>query len=93
MLALYRFGGWCNLTIARDNQELIVLANFVNLNIGKRGDYLLLRRKLRALLEFEVSNGARESEVAVYPAKIYKAPCSLDTCFLGCKQVKEGSRQ
>jgi hypothetical protein len=43
---------------------------------------LLFRRELGALLEFEVTNGARKSEVAVDAPKVYEAAGGTNTSFL-----------
>jgi hypothetical protein len=73
------------LTVASHNQKLIVLVDVVYLHIGISGDYLLLGRKVGALLEFEIAYRTRQSKVAVDAAKVDKATCGLDTCLLGWK--------
>jgi hypothetical protein len=70
-------------TIASNNEELIVLVDVVYLDVGERGDYLLLGRKVGTLLEFEVAYRTRQGEVAVHAAEIDEATCGLDTSFLG----------
>ena len=72
------------LTIASNDQELVVLADVMYLNIRVGGDYLLLRGKFGALLELKVSDGPRKSEVAVDTTEIDEATGGLDACFLGC---------
>jgi hypothetical protein len=53
------------------------------LNVGEGSDYLLLGRKIGALLELEVTYRARQSQVTVNTAKVDKTTCGLDTCLLG----------
>jgi hypothetical protein len=45
------------LTVTRNHQELIVTRDLVRHDIGKRGNNLLLGRKVRTLLKLEVTNG------------------------------------
>lgn len=45
-------------TIAGNDQEFIVVADLVRNNIRERSHYLLLGRKLGALLELEISDGS-----------------------------------
>jgi hypothetical protein len=70
-------------TVTGNDQELVILANVVDLYIGKGGDYLLLGREFSTLLELKIANGSRQGEVAVHAAKVYKATCGLDAGFLG----------
>lgn len=70
-------------TIASNNQELIVLVDVVYLDVGEGGDYLLLRGKIGALLELKVAYRARQGKVAVDTAEINEAASSLNTCLLG----------
>lgn len=72
------------LTIASNDQELVIFADIMDLDVRIGGDYLLLRGKFGALLELKVSDGSRKSEVAVDTTKIDEATGGLDTCFLGC---------
>lgn len=46
------------------------------------GNDLLLRGKLGALLEFEVTNGTRQGEVAIDTAKVDEATGGTDTSLL-----------
>jgi hypothetical protein len=75
---------WGSLTIACNNNELVILVDIMYLNIWEGGDYLLLRRKVCALLELEVTYRTRQGKVAIYTAKVNKATSSLDTRFLSC---------
>jgi hypothetical protein len=70
------------LTIACNNKELVVGGDLVYLDIGERGDNLLLGGKVGALLELEVTYRAGEGEVAVHATKVDEASCGLDTCLL-----------
>lgn len=48
------------LTIAGNDEELVVIVDVVDLDVGEGSDYLLLRREICALLELEVSDGTRQ---------------------------------
>ena len=52
------------LTVASNNQELILFRDFVASNVGISGDDLALRGEGVVLLELEVAKGSGESEVA-----------------------------
>lgn len=45
-------------TVTCNNEELVVGSDVVHNNIGEGGNDLLLRRKVGALLEFEIANGS-----------------------------------
>lgn len=66
------------LTITGDDQEFIVISQIMANNIGESGHYLLLRRKIRTLLELEVSYSSGESQVAVDSTEINKAASCSD---------------
>lgn len=53
-------------------------------DIGVGGNDLLLGRKLGALLELEISDGAGQGEVAVNTAKVDKSAGGRDSCLLAC---------
>lgn len=72
-------------TITSNNQELVVLADIVYLDVGEGSDYLLLGRKIGALLELEIADGARQGKVTVDTAKVDEAASSLDARLLGWK--------
>lgn len=73
------------LTVARNHQKLVVLADVVYLDVGESSDYLLLRREICALLELEIADGTRQGKVAIDTAKVDKTAGCLDTGLLGCK--------
>lgn len=52
------------------------------LNIRERGDDLLLRGELGALLELEITNGTRQSKIAIDTAEVNKPSCSYDAVLL-----------
>lgn len=56
----------------------------MNGHIGVCGDNLLLGRELRALLEFEVTDGTGQGKVAIDTAEIDEATGSGDTGLLAC---------
>ena len=70
-------------TIASHDEEFVVAVDLVYLDIGECGDDLLLRGKIRTLLELEVTYRAGQGEVAVDTAKVDEASCGLDTGLLG----------
>lgn len=45
-------------TVTCNNEELVVGSDVVDNDIGEGGNDLLLRRKVGALLEFEIANGS-----------------------------------
>ena len=67
------------LTIARDDKEFIVRRDLVGNNVRERRDDLLLGRKVCALLEFKVAEGARQCQVSVDAAEIHKPAGSTYT--------------
>lgn len=71
------------LTVTCDYEELVVLVDIMYLDVWEGGDYLLLGRKIGALLELEVAYCTRQSEVAVDAAEIDEASCGLNTCLFG----------
>jgi hypothetical protein len=77
-----------DLTIASNNQELVVLVDVVYLDVRESSDYLLLRGKVGALLELEVAYRARQGEVTVDTAEVDEATCCLDTGLLGCDMLE-----
>jgi len=70
------------LTVAGNNEELVILGQVVNHNVGECGHDLLFRRELGALLELEISNGSRESEISVDAAKVDKTTGSRNARLL-----------
>lgn len=70
-------------TVTSNDKEFVIAVDLVYLDIGECGDDLLLRGKVRALLELKVTYRAGQGEVAVDTAKVDKASCGLDTGFLG----------
>lgn len=51
-------------------------------HVGVCSDNLLLGRQLGALLEFEITNGPRQGQVAIDTAKVNEAASGADTSFL-----------
>jgi hypothetical protein len=70
-------------TVTSNDEEFIVAVDLVYLDIRECGDDLLLRGKVRAFLELEVTYCAGQGEVAVDTAKVDEASCGLDTGLLG----------
>jgi hypothetical protein len=75
------------LTIACNDQELVILVDVVYLDVRERGDYLLLGWEIGALLELKVTYRTRQGEVAVDAAKVDETTSCLDARFLGCEML------
>ena len=60
-------------TIASNDKELVIIGDVVGYDVGVCSDNLLFWRKLCALFELKVTNGTRQSKVAIDSAKIYEA--------------------
>lgn len=60
-------------------------------NVGVSGHDLLLGGKLGALLELEIADGSRESEVAVDPSEVDETTSGGDPCLLtwGEKRIRK----
>lgn len=56
----------------------------MNSNIWEGGDDLLLRRKVGALLELEITNGTGKGEVAVDTAEVNETTSGTYPGFLAC---------
>lgn len=76
-----------DITITSNHQEFIVVRNIVDSDIWVGCNNLLLWGKLGALLELEVSNGSRQSEVAVNTSEVNKPTSSSDSCLLACMKL------
>lgn len=70
-------------TITSNDDEFIVVGELVHSHVREGCDNLLLRRKICTLLELEVTNGSRESEVSVNTAKVDESTSRSDTRLLG----------
>ena len=73
---------WIAHTVTCYNEELIVGVDLVYLDVGEGSDDLLLRGKIGALLELEVTYRAGEGEVAVDAAEVDESSSSLNACLL-----------
>lgn len=69
-------------TIAGNDKELIVVSKIVGGDVGERRHDLLLRRKVCALFELEISDGSAERQVAVDSAKVDESAGCTYTCLL-----------
>ena len=69
-------------TVTCNDEELIVVAEFVDCDIRESSHNLLLRRKIGALLELEVTNGATERKVAIDSAEVDEAASCAYSCLL-----------
>jgi len=71
-------------TVTGDNNKLVIVRNVVDSDFWEGGDDLLLRWEVRALLEFEIANGARQGKVAVDSSEIDKSTCCANSCLFAC---------
>lgn len=69
-------------TIAGNDEELVIVSKIVSSDVGERRHDLLLRGKVCALLEFEISNGSTERQVAIDSAKVDESAGCTYTCLL-----------
>lgn len=75
-------------TVTCYDKEFVVVRDIVCHHVGKGCDYLLLRREVGALLEFEVANSAGQGEIAVDSTEIDKASSGADACLLTYTRYK-----
>ena len=75
------------LTVTCKHNELIIIRKVVNSHVGVSGNDLLLRRKVGALLELEITDGTGEGEVAIDTTEIDKAAGGANSCLLTCLKV------
>lgn len=74
--------GMFSLTVAGNDEELVIVRDIMGSDIGICSDDLLLRRQLRRLLELKITNSSGEREISVNPSEINKPTSSNNTCFL-----------
>ena len=77
---LYRFKP--SLTVASKYEELVIVGQVVDHNIGVCGNDLLLGCQLGALLELKIANSSRESQISVHATKVDETASSSDTSLL-----------
>ena len=70
------------LTIASNDEELIVLGDIVSHNIWVCCHDLLLRSKVGALLELKIADGTRQCQIAVNSAEVDETASSTNSGFL-----------
>lgn len=68
-------------TVTSNDQELVVVTELVDGDIGESGNNLLLWWKVCALLELKVANGTAQGEVAIDSAKVDEAASRTDACL------------
>jgi len=68
-------------TITSDNNKLVIVGNVVDSDFWKGGDDLLLGWEIRALLELEIANGARQGKVAIDSSEVDKSTSCADSCL------------
>jgi hypothetical protein len=74
--------GMFSLTVAGNDEELVIVRDIMGSDIGICSDDLLLRRQLRRLLELKITNSSGEREISVNSSEINKPTSSNNTCFL-----------
>jgi len=95
-LAWHKLGGcWFlyQLTVAGNNQELVIVTLFVDHDIGVGRDNLLLGCQLGALLELKVSDRSRQGQVSVHTAKVDEATGSCNSRLLACNPTLRSAKQ
>ena len=76
------------LTVAGYHEKLVVVGQVVDHDIWVRSNDLLLRGKLGALLEFEITDGAGQRKVPVDTAKVDETTRSGDPGLLTYRQPR-----
>jgi hypothetical protein len=71
------------LTVASENKEFILVSQLVLLDVREGSNNLALRRQLSNLFELKVTNGARQGQVAIDTAKVYKSTGGSDSVLFG----------
>jgi hypothetical protein len=71
-------------TITGNNEELVIVRKLVDGHIRVCGNDLLFGGKLRALLEFKVTDSTGQGEVAIDTAEVDEATSGADTSLLAC---------
>lgn len=76
-----------SLTVTGKHNKLVIIRQVVNSHVGVGGNDLLLRREVGALLEFEVTDGTRQGEVAVDTTKVDEATGGANSSLLTYSNV------
>ena len=71
-------------TITSDYEEFIIVGDFVNGDVREGGDNLLLRGKVGALFELEITDGSGERKVAIDSTEIDEPSSGTYSCLLAC---------
>lgn len=74
-------------TVTGNDQEFIIFGNVVDRDVRICGDNLLFRRETGALLELEITNGARQGQVAIDAAKVDETTGRANPCLLACSSI------
>ena len=70
------------LTIAGNDEKLVIVSGLVHSHIRKGGNNLLFWRQICALLELKVADSSAERKVAIDSAKVDEATGCDDSCLL-----------
>lgn len=65
--------------VTSENQKFVLLSQLVFINIGECCDNLVLGRELSTLLEFEITDGTRQSQVAIDTTKVDETTSGSDS--------------
>ena len=76
------------LTVTSNDNELVIVRDVVDGNLWERGDDLLLGWEVGALLEFKVSDGAGQCEVAIDTTKVDETSGGTNSCLLAWRCVR-----
>lgn len=72
------------LTVASNDEKLVIIAHIVDNNIGIGGYYLLLGCQLGTLFELKIADSAGECEVAVDATKVDEATGGSNARLFAC---------
>lgn len=75
-------GNEYRLTITRENNEFVIVAELVDSDVWESCHDLLLRREIGALFELEISNRSAKREIAINSAEIDEPTSRTDACLL-----------
>ena len=75
------------LTVASDDQKLIIIRDIMCLHIRECGHNLRLWREVGTLLEFKVADSSGKRKIAIYTSKVDETASCLDALLLACEKV------
>jgi len=75
------------LTVASDDQKLIIIGDIMGLHIRECGHNLRLWREVGALFEFKVANSSGKRKIAIYTSKVDETASCLDALLFACENL------